>query len=92
MLSTICHSKEETVKKRTLVEKVGTFANMVKEFKDELHPFAQHLFNKDWQNDQERILQRNLQVDEALGIFNFAERFPMRISKGGSVHVIHMSL
>ena len=48
---------------------------LVKELKEEAQTFAEHLFNKDWQNAQEKMLTQNLQPQEVLGVYNFAENY-----------------
>lgn len=77
MMETQCHMQKETktVKKRGLITKSGTFKEMVDELKDELKPFSEHLFIKDWQHKQQCALQKNLRSDEVLSVFDFAENF-----------------
>lgn len=77
MVETTCCTNqiEKQVKKRGLVVKSGTVTDLVKELKDEMEPFAEHLFNKDWQHQQEYNLRMKLGTDEVLGIFDFAENY-----------------
>lgn len=55
MVFTTCYSNKaaKQVKKRSLVTKTGTTAAFVSELKGKLQPFAEYLFNKDWQHKQE---------------------------------------
>ena len=66
---------EKHVKKRKPILKQGTVEDLMKELKTVTHLHEQHLFNKDWQNQQEKRLISKLRVDEALGVFDFAENF-----------------
>ncbi|XP_071507484.1 uncharacterized protein [Diadema antillarum] len=77
IIKTTCHTKKGTkeVKKRKPIEKQGTVQDLVKELKEEIDPFSEHLFNKDWQGNQEKNLRKNLQMNEVLGVYDFAENF-----------------
>ena len=63
------------IKKRKPILKEGNVTMLVKELKEEAQTFAEHLFNKDWQNAQEKMLTQNLQPQEVLGVYNFAENY-----------------
>ena len=71
----VLHKADNDCEKRSLVAKSGTVANLVNELKDEAHPFAEHLFNKDWRHAQQTKLKAKLGANEALAIFDFAENF-----------------
>ena len=65
----------KTVKKRALVTKYGTVLEFVKELKAEASSISLHLFNKDWQNQQERLLKSNLKAGEVMAVLDFAENY-----------------
>ena len=65
----------KTVKKRCLELKSGTFRKLLDELKKEIEEHAEHLFNKDWQHNQEKTLKENLKADEVLAVFDFAENY-----------------
>ncbi|XP_033630608.1 uncharacterized protein LOC117292604 [Asterias rubens] len=77
MVTTTCFTKKGTkqVKKRKPIEMKGTAMDLVTELKTEIHPFSEHLFNKDWQNNQQKNLLNNIHMDEVLGVYDFAENF-----------------
>ncbi|PIK36573.1 hypothetical protein BSL78_26595 [Apostichopus japonicus] len=77
LVSTMYHSNKATkaVKKRSLIIKTGTVKDMIEELKVETVPFAQHLFNKDWQRKQELQLKQNLPSGSVLSILDFAENY-----------------
>ena len=75
MVVTTCYTNKvaKQVKKRKPLMKSGTISDLVQQLKEESEPFAEHLFNKDWQNRQEKVLKEKLGPTEVLGIFDFAE-------------------
>ena len=77
LVNTKYHGKKGTkmIKKRKPILKDDTVAKLIKELKDEAHPFAEHLFDKDWQNAQEKSLIQKLQPHEILGVYDFAENY-----------------
>ena len=48
-----------------------------------LKPFPEHLFNKDWQNDQLQLLRHNLPNKSTLSILDFAENYTCRYQNEG---------
>ena len=58
------------VKKRMLVTKPGKMGDLINELEKELEPFPEHLFNKDWQNDQLQMLRKNLPPKSTLSILD----------------------
>ncbi|KAJ8046204.1 hypothetical protein HOLleu_04813 [Holothuria leucospilota] len=76
MVTATVHSrKKKDVKKRSLVEKSGTMADLIKELKAGTESFSKHLFQKDWQHQQQNKLKANLGASEAIAILDFAENF-----------------
>ena len=63
--------KTKVVKKRCLELKSGTFRKLLYELEKETEKHAEHLFNKDWQHNQEKTLKENLKADEVLAVFDF---------------------
>ena len=45
------------MKKRKRQIKSGNISDLVQQLKEETEPFAEHFFNKDWQNHQEKMLK-----------------------------------
>ena len=54
------------MKKRKRQIKSGNISDLVQQLKEETEPFAEHLFNKDWQNHQEKVLKEkdNLKIGD----------------------------
>ena len=68
----------KTVKKRALVSKTGTVEELITELKEELRPFSEHLFIKDFQAHQLQELRQNLPQGSAMSILDFAENYVCR--------------
>ena len=66
------------VKKRGLVCKTKTMRVLLAELEKEIEPFPEHLFNKDWQNDQLQNLRQNMPNNAILSILDFAENYTCR--------------
>lgn len=63
------------VRTRTLIVKSGNMSELITELKEEGIPFAEHLFNKGWQNKQLQLIRSNLPQDSCLCILDFAENY-----------------
>ena len=73
--TTVYGKKTKSVKKRSLVSKCGSALEFATALKVEAAPISLHLFNKDWQNQQERLLKSNLKAGEVMAVLDFAENY-----------------
>ena len=66
MVVTACYTNKvaKQLKKRKRQIQSGNIGDFVQQLKKETEPFAEHLFNKDWQNHQETVLTKkdNLKI------------------------------
>ena len=61
-----CKTGEE---KETTDKKSGNNSDLVQQLKEETEPFyTEHQFNKDWQNNQEKVLEESPQMSWASSI------------------------
>ena len=61
--------------KKVLKKKEGTIQDLITELKEEAGPFALHLFNAKWQNDQFKKIRTNPPKDTVIQVLDFAENF-----------------
>ena len=64
-----------TVTRKALVNKAGSFTDLVKELKDELSPFSKHLFVAQWQIKQYESLKDKVPDKHCLAVVDFGENY-----------------
>ena len=71
----VSKSKKSIIYMRCLVTKIRRMAIFIEELNKEFKPFPEHLFTKDWQNEQLQSLRTNMTKNTLLSILDFTENY-----------------
>ena len=64
-----------SVSRKTLVNKTDKFSSLVQELKQEISPFARHLFVAQWQIKQYDMLKESVPPNSCLAVMDFGENY-----------------